>query len=146
MGCLARAGLEDALEVDGFDLAALWSGKRARVRDSVLLAYEDAQRALVTDRWKLIRYPKTGRVQLFDLRTDPFEIRNLARRAGHSDRVNQMTVDLMRWQERVGDTVPLGRMRDWGGVVDLTGTPRIPDRHQPDWVVEKYFETEPVNP
>lgn len=143
---LARAGLEDALEVDGFDLATLWNGERASVRDSILLAYEDTQRALVTDRWKLIRYPKIGRVQLFDLRADPFEMRNLARRAAHSDLVDQMTFDLMRWQARVGDTVPLGQIRDRGGTVDLTGTPRIPDRHQPDWVVEKYFETESVNP
>jgi arylsulfatase A-like enzyme len=48
-------------------------GHEQDVRESLLLAYKDVQRALVTDGWKLIDYPQAGRVQLFDLAADAAE-------------------------------------------------------------------------
>lgn len=47
-------------------------------RESIFTAYRDVQRALRTDRWKLIRYPKIGRTQLFDLQEDPQEMKDLS--------------------------------------------------------------------
>lgn len=48
-------------------------------RDEIVLGYRNVQRAIVTDRWKLIVYPKADRIQVFDLDADPHELRDLAR-------------------------------------------------------------------
>jgi len=58
---------------EGRSLAAVMRGHEQDVRESLLLAYKDVQRALVTDGWKLIDYPQAGRVQLFDLAADAAE-------------------------------------------------------------------------
>jgi arylsulfatase A-like enzyme len=92
---------------DGKSLAPIIAGKGDRVRDSLFMAYRDVQRAVRDDRWKLIRYPKVDRTQLFDLRNDPDEIHNLAADPAHADRIKQLTHKLQAWQKELGDTAPL---------------------------------------
>jgi len=46
-------------------------------RESVCCTYRDRQRSIRDERWKYIVYPRTGREQLFDLASDPHELRNL---------------------------------------------------------------------
>ena len=53
--------------LDGMSLGPILRGKTDRVRDSLFLCYRDVQRAVRDDRWKLIRYPRIGLTQLFDL-------------------------------------------------------------------------------
>jgi arylsulfatase A-like enzyme len=51
-----------------------------------------------TDRWKLIRYPRHPEyVELFDLRTDPQEKRNLAGETGHQVLLAGMRERCDRW-------------------------------------------------
>ena len=65
------------------------------------------QRAVRDDRWKLIRYPRIGLTQLFDLARDPDERLDLAAEPGQGPRIARM-LDLMRdWQNRLGDDAPL---------------------------------------
>jgi len=45
--------------------------------------------------------------QLFDLRTDPHERRNLAASPSQATRVAEMTALMRQWQEQLGDTDPL---------------------------------------
>ena len=40
-------------------------------------AYIETQRLVRTDRYKLVHYPKIGRNQLFDLKEDPHETKDL---------------------------------------------------------------------
>ena len=61
-------------------------------RESIFTAYRDVQRALRTDRWKLIRYPKIGKTQLFDLQADPHETTDLA--AAQPERVRELEARL----------------------------------------------------
>ena len=42
--------------------------------DSIVGYFRDSQRMIRTDRWKLIEYPLIKRTQLFDLKSDPFEL------------------------------------------------------------------------
>lgn len=69
------------LQACGVDLPAglgpaLDSGGGAG-REALVLRYRDLQRALVTQRWKLIAYPKVGLLQCFDLAADQHEQHNL---------------------------------------------------------------------
>ncbi|MEE2907256.1 MAG: sulfatase-like hydrolase/transferase [Planctomycetota bacterium] len=86
------------------------SGLHARnletgAREALVLHYRDGQRALVEDRWKLIVYPQAGLVQLFDLKNDPYEQRNLASEA--PERVERMRQDLVSGMREVGDQLEL---------------------------------------
>ena len=132
-------GVPPVEAIDGKSLRGLWEDPKASVRDSVFLAYEDLQRALVEDRYKLIRYPKIDHTQLFDLREDPSELQNLADDPDYSERVARMLGDLRKWQSQVGDTAPITVTNPKPKAIDLTGTPREADKSQPAWVVEKYF-------
>ncbi len=66
-------GIEIPSSLDGRSFANVLRGESDAARDAIFLAYEDVQRAIRDDRWKLIRYPKINRTQLFDLQNDPHE-------------------------------------------------------------------------
>jgi hypothetical protein len=51
--------------------AGLGRPPKEKIRDSVFLPYIQVQRALRDDRWKLIAYPDSAYLQLFDLQRDP---------------------------------------------------------------------------
>jgi arylsulfatase A-like enzyme len=69
----------------------------------------DAERpgAYRDERWKLIRYPQVNVTQLFDLRSDPFELHNLANDSAHAKRLAQMTARLQQQQQQFGDRLSL---------------------------------------
>lgn len=93
--------------LDGRSLAPIWNGKAERVRNTLFLAYRDLQRAVRDEQFKLIRYPKINKTQLFDLRSDPDEMRDLSRNSAQSGRIDRMMNELRRWQKELGDTTPL---------------------------------------
>ena len=73
----------------------------------MLFGYRTVQRALRDNQWKLIRYPQVDRTQLFDLKSDPHELKDLADRPEHAARVATMTAALGAEMKRLGDVVPL---------------------------------------
>jgi arylsulfatase A-like enzyme len=81
----------------------------ASVRDCVIGAYRQVQRAIRTDQWKLILYNVAGQrtTQLFDLRTDPLETKNLADRPELSPRIAELTALLQRELKEAGDGTDL---------------------------------------
>jgi len=93
--------------IDGQSLKPVLEGKKKSVRETLFLSYRDVQRAIRDQRWKLIRYPQVDQTQLFDLRTDPHELKNLAGDPSQSRRVEALTKELRRWQKDLGDTTPL---------------------------------------
>ena len=114
---LAGAPVPEGLE--GRSQAPVIRGERNSVRDTVFLAYKDLQRAVRKGRWKLIRYPKINRTQLFDLESDPHETTDLAHDPRHESRVTEL-MELLREQQRVfGDTAPLASDNPESGDVDL---------------------------
>lgn len=64
--------------VTGRSLTPLLTNSTKVHRTEIFAGYRDFQRALVTDRWKLIRYPQIDRTQLFDLAADPYETTDLS--------------------------------------------------------------------
>jgi arylsulfatase A-like enzyme len=103
----ALTGVPAPKTVEGESLLPILTGKKAKVRESVFGAYRDVQRMVRTQRWKLIRYPKINRTQLFDIQADPDEVRDLSGEAKHVGRVAEMMKLLGEWQKKVGDDLPL---------------------------------------
>ena len=105
LGALARVPAPEGSE--GRSFAAVLSGAQTRHRDDLLLAYADSQRALHTGQWKLIRYPRAGVTQLFDLAADPAETRNLADDPAQAGRLAEMLATLQARQKEFGDKLPI---------------------------------------
>lgn len=128
--------------VEGSDIAPIWRGKSDRVRDSLFTTYEDLMRAVRDDHWKLIRYPQINKTQLFDLKSDPHELHDLSQESAQKKRVHNMLTLLKHWQKQTDDKQPLTSDQPKSEKIDLIGRKRKPDRHQPRWIVEKYFNSE----
>lgn len=101
------AGIAVPAAIDGRSLKPIMGGSSGGVRDSLFLSYRDVQRAVRDDRWKLIRYPQIDRTQLFDLQSDPDELRDLSGDPANSERIARMMGALRGWQKRLGDPCPL---------------------------------------
>jgi len=136
---LGMAGVEASAGVDAQDLSALWKGADASARDHLFLAYEDLHRAVVEDRWKLIRYPRIHYTQLFDLHADPYELRNLADDPAYAEEQARLMRLLETAQQEAGDPHPLTAETRMPMEFDYSDIVRTPDRHQPEEVVQKYF-------
>ena len=98
------AGL-DAPDVDGESLAATITDGAPGPRESAFTAFADSQRALRTDRYKLIEYFVDGdrHTQLFDVESDPAETTDLSEDPDHAGALADLREDLTAWRERTGD-------------------------------------------
>jgi arylsulfatase A-like enzyme len=100
-------GLKTPGVVEGLSLAPVLAGQQKTRRNAIFTAYRNVQRAVRDERWKLIVYPQINRTQLFDLRTDPAETRDLAGDPRLAKQVERMTALLQQKQAEAGDTQPL---------------------------------------
>ena len=100
-------GATAAAGIDGRSFADILQGRASTARADLFLAYRDVQRALRTDRHKLIRYPQIHRTQLFDLLADPDETRDLAADPAQAARIAELTARLEARQRQFGDDLPL---------------------------------------
>jgi arylsulfatase A-like enzyme len=133
----AAAGALPPPGLAGENLASLWKGDRRAVRDSVFLPFTDTMRSVRDERWKLIVYPRINHRQLFDLKKDPDERRDLASKK--PEEVSRLTHLLHRWQEETGDKAALRTTNPVPSAIRYDNFERKPDRWQPAWIVEKYF-------
>lgn len=132
-------GIAPPADLAGESLQPLWQGKKTQLRDSVFLPFQQIQRAVRDERWKLIAYPKLGHLQLFDLKTDPYEKNNLIDRPDNAPHITRLMKRMKEWQARVGDRLELPATNTAPPKLDLTGQKRKPDQWQPDWIIKKYF-------
>ena len=87
---------------EGLSLAPVLDGRK-----SIYTTYAKVQRAVRDDRWKLIVYPNLHKSQLFDLKADPAETRDLAGDPSYHGEIERLTALLKDWQRKVDDTLPL---------------------------------------
>ena len=108
-------GLPVPETVEGRSVAAALRNPKTQLRDSMFFAYRQFQRGVRTDRWKLALYNAGGQrtTQLFDLRTDPWETRNLAGETAQAARVRELTALLRAWMKKTDDPLDLDKP-DWG--------------------------------
>jgi len=88
-------------------LVPLLTGKKEKGYDSVYGAYRHFQRMVRTDRYKLIRYPHVSEVQLFDMKEDPWEMKDLAEDPQYAQLVKDLDAKLHRWMKVTGDELEL---------------------------------------
>jgi len=110
-------GLPVPAAVEGRSVVPALRNPKAALRDTMFFAYRHFQRGVRTDRWKLARYNAGGRqvTQLFDLRTDPWETRNLASEPAQAGRVRELTTLLKDWMRKTDDPLDLDKPA-WGYV------------------------------
>ena len=95
--------------VEGLSLSPVIHGRQAKVRDSMFTAYRTFQRAVKDDRYKLIRYHVNGKktTQLFDLKSDPLEKKNLANEPSQAGPVETLNGLLKDWMRKTDDIVDI---------------------------------------
>ena len=92
---------------DGFDFSAALADPSKPARERLMFAYRSVQRGFSDGTWKLIRYPQVDQTQLFNLRDDPRETRNLAPVPTNAPRITELRNQLEAEMQRNGDTAPL---------------------------------------
>jgi arylsulfatase A-like enzyme len=105
LGDLAK--VEGPKGSEGKSLVPIMKGDAKQVRDSAFTAYRQFGRAVRDERWHLIVYPHINKTQLFDLKSDPHETKDLAGDAKFAKEVERLTTKLKDWQKELGDAQPL---------------------------------------
>lgn len=70
-------------------------------------AYVNNQRAIIVDNYKLILYPKTKSMRLFDLKKDPDELTDLSLHIEYNNKIQHLFAELLLEQKDKGDTLNL---------------------------------------
>lgn len=97
---------------EGVDVAPLLRGKKLTPHDEIFAQYDlqndtvDFMRMIRTDEWKLVRhYFSEGADELYDLRNDPGETRNLFNDSRHARIQASLQKKLLRWQRSIDDPI-----------------------------------------
>jgi arylsulfatase A-like enzyme len=98
---LAGASIPPTVEATSF-LPVIKDGTKA-IHKYTFASYTDTQRMIRGDRWKLIRYPKAHKEQLFDLMHDPDELHDLSTDPKSQHVLEDLRAELDAWQDRMGD-------------------------------------------
>jgi arylsulfatase A-like enzyme len=112
------AGLETPADVEGKSLAAILRGKQEKVRDEILIALPNDQRALRQGHWKVHKLGGDS-VRLFNLQADPHEMKDLSAEPAHRERLESLLAALEASRKKYGETpevvAELARSRRGGG-------------------------------
>ncbi|HZN33249.1 MAG TPA: sulfatase-like hydrolase/transferase, partial [Pirellulaceae bacterium] len=90
--------------MDGRSLAPVLRGEKAEVHPFIVGYFQDSQRMIREGDWKLAWYPKIDRWQLFNVGSDPHELRDLIADLAQRDRVADLRAKLLAWLREQGDT------------------------------------------
>ncbi|MCT4587039.1 MAG: sulfatase-like hydrolase/transferase [Carboxylicivirga sp.] len=126
--------------VDGESLLNVINGESNAVRTSIYTVYRNTVRAVRKDEWKYIKYPQRNHIQLFNLKSDPLEINNLADLSECKEKIREMDLLLNEWYEAVDDTATINPNKFLPLEYDHTKLKQIPDVHQPQYVLDRYFK------
>ena len=97
------AGVEPPAEIHGRSLVPVLRVGRATHRESLLFAYRDVQRGISDGRHVALWYPKIDRRQLFDLQTDPHQMRDRSVDADHAETLRRLMDRLTQLRKDFGD-------------------------------------------
>ncbi len=136
----AVCGVPAPSGIDGKDLSPVIKGKAKGVRTSLYTAYRNSVRAVRTDEWKLIRYPRRNYSQLFNLKRDPLEIDNLANRPECQGTMKEMMALLMEGYKATDDTANMNPSVFLPLEYDYTRLKQKPDQWQPEYTLKKFFK------
>lgn len=89
--------------VQSKSLAPLLRHQTERVHDFVTGVFTDTQRMICNEHWKFVLYPKVGKEQLFDLKSDPNEMHDLSVEPVHRSKKEELASKLQTWRQQNGD-------------------------------------------
>ncbi len=89
--------------VEGQSFKPVIEGRKTKIYEHTFGYFKDKQRMVRTDRWKLIYYPDLQRYQLFDIKSDPDELKDLSNITVHREIKERLKNTLLRWQQEVND-------------------------------------------
>ncbi len=99
---LANVTIPESVTAESF--APVIKDPRAAHHEKIFGFFKDTQRMVRTeDGWKLVHYPAIGEWQLFDLNSDPLEMKNLADSDAASSTLSELRGMLDTWREDLGD-------------------------------------------
>jgi arylsulfatase A-like enzyme len=99
---LAGVPVPSAVTAESF--APVLRGEKETHHEEIHGYFTDTQRMVRTaDGWKLIRYPRADRWQLFNLNEDPWEMNDLSDDPGAAVRFGEMRKRLAAWRKAAGD-------------------------------------------
>ena len=99
------AGIAIPKTVRGKSLLPILSGKSAAVHDLGFGYFRDVQRMVRDRRWKLVWYPQIQKTQLFDLKNDPHELRDLVTQPAQRAQLEYYRKKMRKWFTAQGDVV-----------------------------------------
>ena len=91
---IALSGAEKQDFVEFQDLRPMITGGKSKYTDGIYFAYLDLQRSINIDSMKLIEYPKANVSRLYDLKTDPQEMHDLAGLREYADQAKVLHTKL----------------------------------------------------
>ena len=91
--------------LSGISLAPLLHDPETKTDRAVLTTFDPGNHTLSTRDWSYIRY-HTGEEELYDIKNDPHEWRNLAQDKAHQDKLNEMQRRLDRTLREIGANKP----------------------------------------
>ena len=74
-----------------------------KIYNSIYLAMFDDQRSIIQGDYKLIMYPKAKAAELYNLKKDTWETKNLIAESGSKAIVKNILKEFIQWQEETGD-------------------------------------------
>ena len=81
--------------------------------DGIYGTYEmKSQRMIRKDNYKLIVYPKSGKILLYDMKNDPLELEDISSEAVNSEKIKTLFKDLIELQDNMGDKLDLKTLYD----------------------------------
>jgi arylsulfatase A-like enzyme len=113
-------GVRPPDRIDGLSVRPILEQRTPSVRTSLVVEYYGKQawrvpiRMLRTPRWKYVRYLGYGE-ELYDLSTDPGEVRNLAGDAAAASERSRLAGELDAWIQRTADPFPTLTVTDRAG-------------------------------
>jgi choline-sulfatase len=107
---LELAGVKKPRQVQFKSLMPLISSKTNSSYDAIYGGYINLQRMVCTDGYKMIFYPKIGKTLLYNLKTDPLEMNNLADDPAYTGLIRKLRRRLKELQKEVGDTLNLDNL------------------------------------
>jgi len=98
-------GIEVPNSVESKSFLSSIKNSESAHRSTLFFAYKDFQRAVRDERYKLIEYNVKGKrtTQLYDLHSDPWELRNLADEPDYSVNIRRLRRTLLKWKNKIGD-------------------------------------------
>lgn len=105
---LSLAGIDIPRQVEFTDILPYIHGKKEPgVYKNIYGCYKDLQRMIRDDKYKLIAYPKAGKLRLYNIQNDPLEVNDLAKNPAYQEKVKSMFTKLKKLNSQMNDTLSL---------------------------------------